>query len=103
VETLYAEPGPPGRLSRTVLQLSVRRTTHEDLTDLAEARYLANTWPLEYKHRWPRDSLGYRPVFEFAANCVATGSATCSRSTRWQAGARGGSNRRSIADECSKM
>jgi transposase InsO family protein len=74
VETLYIEPGSPwengyaesfhGRLRDELL-------AREEFADLAEARALATAWRLEYNHRRPHSSLGYRTPAEFSAGCAA--------------------------------
>ena len=76
---LFIEPGSPwqnayiesfnGKLSDELLNL-------DEFTNLAEARYLAETWRNEYNQIRPHSSLGYRTPVEFAATCAASGSAS---------------------------
>jgi transposase InsO family protein len=74
VETLYVKPGPPwenGYVESFHSRLRDELTNREEFTNLAEARYLADAWRLEYNHRRPHSSLGYRTPAEFAAGCAA--------------------------------
>ena len=74
VETLYVEPGSPwenGYAESFHSRLRDELTNREEFTSLAEARYLADAWRLEYNHRRPHSSLGYQTPAEFAAGCAA--------------------------------
>jgi putative transposase len=74
VETLYVEPGSPwenGYVESFHSRLRDELTNGEDFANLAEAKYLAEAWRLEYNHRRPHSSLGYRTPAEFAAGCAA--------------------------------
>lgn len=79
VETLYVEPGSPwenGYAESFHSRLRDELTDREEFTSLAEAKHLSDAWRLEYNHRRPHSSLGYRTPAEFAAGCAAAGSAT---------------------------
>jgi transposase InsO family protein len=79
VETLYIEPGSPwenGYAESFNSRLRDELTNREEFTSQAEAKHLADAWRLEYNHRRPHSSLGYRTPAEFAAGCAAAGSAT---------------------------
>ena len=72
VETLYVEPGSPwenGYAESFHSRLRDELTDREEFTSLAEAKHLADAWRLEYNHRRPHSSLGYRTPAEFAAGC----------------------------------
>jgi len=74
VETLYVEPGSPwenGYVESFHSRLRDELTDREEFTSLAEAKHLADAWRLEYNHRRPHSSLGYRTPAEFAAGCAA--------------------------------
>jgi transposase InsO family protein len=74
VETLYVEPGSPwenGYAESFHSRLRDELTKREEFTNLAEARYMADAWRLEYNHRRPHSSLGYQTPAEFAAGCAA--------------------------------
>jgi putative transposase len=74
VEALYVEPGSPwenGYAESFHSRLRDELTNREEFTNLAEARYMADDWRLEYNHRRPHSSLGYQTPAEFAAGCAA--------------------------------
>jgi putative transposase len=74
VETLYIEPGSPwenGYAESFHSRLRDELLAREEFADLAEARALGTAWRLEYNHRRPHSSLGYRTPAEFAAGCAA--------------------------------
>lgn len=74
VETLYVEPGSPwenGYAESFHSRLRDELLNCEEFTNLVEARHLADRWRLEYNHRRPHSSLGYRTPAEFAAGCAA--------------------------------
>ena len=74
VEALYVEPGSPwenGYAESFHSRLRDELTKREEFTNLAEARYMADAWRLEYNHRRPHSSLGYQTPAEFAAGCAA--------------------------------
>ena len=76
--TLFNKPGSPwqnayvesfdGKLSDDLLNL-------EELTSLAEAKHLAETWRNENHQLRPHRSLGSRTPAEFPATCAASGHA----------------------------
>ena len=79
VETLYVEPGSPwenGYAESFHSRLRDELTNREEFTNLAEAKHLAEAWRLEYNHRRPHSSLGYRTPAEYAADCAASVRAT---------------------------
>ena len=81
VDTLYVAPGSPwenGYAESFHSRLRDELTDREDFANLAEAKFLADAWRLEYNHRRPHSSLGYRTPVEFAAGCAASGFATLS-------------------------
>ena len=74
VEALYIEPGSPwenGYAESFHSRLRDELLNGEEFTTLAEARALSTAWRLEYNHRRPHSSLGYRTPAEFAAGCAA--------------------------------
>ena len=74
VETLYIEPGSPwenGYAESFHSRLRDELLGREEFASLAEARALGTAWHLEYNHRRPHSSLGYRTPAEFAAGCAA--------------------------------
>jgi transposase InsO family protein len=61
VETLYVEPGLPwenGYAESFHSRLRDELTNREEFTNLAEARYMADAWQLEYNHRRAAQFLG---------------------------------------------
>ncbi len=81
VETLYVEPGSPwenGYVESFHSRLRDELTNREEIHNLAEAKYLTDAWRLDYNHRRPHSSLGYRTPAEFAAGWAASGFATLS-------------------------
>lgn len=79
VGPLYIEPGSPwengyaesfqGRFRDELLDREV-------FYSVKEAKVLADNWRLEYNHHRPHSSLGYRTPAQFAAECIASASAT---------------------------
>jgi putative transposase len=79
VGALYIEPGSPwengyaesfhGRFRDELLDREV-------FYSVREARVLAERWRLEYNHQRPHSSLGYKTPAQFAAECIASASAT---------------------------
>ena len=75
VNTLYIDPGAPwqngfaesfhGRLRDELLDAEL-------FTCLKEAKMLSTQWRLDYNHRRPHSSLGYRTPAEFAASLAQT-------------------------------
>jgi transposase InsO family protein len=71
VKTLYIEPGAPwenGYAESFHSRLRDELLDRELFTSLAEARHLGTQWRLEYNHRRPHSSLGYRTPAAFAAS-----------------------------------
>ncbi len=74
VEALYIKPGSPwenGYAESFHSRLRDELLNREEFANLAEARALGTAWRLEYNHRRPHSSLGYRTPAEFAAGCAA--------------------------------
>ena len=74
VEALYIEPGSPwenGYAESFHSRLRDELLNREEFANLTEARALGTAWRLEYNHRRPHSSLGYRTPAEFAAGCAA--------------------------------
>jgi putative transposase len=79
VETLYIEPGCPwqngyiesfnGKLRNEVLDMEIFHS-------LNEAKVLVENWRLEYNNHRPHSSLDDMTPAEFAAECIASASAT---------------------------
>ena len=79
VETLYIEPGAPWENAYAESfhsRLRDELLNREEFMSLQEAKTLGTAWRLEYNHRRPHSSLGYRTPAEFAANCSEPCSAT---------------------------
>jgi putative transposase len=71
---LYIEPGSPwenGYAESFHSRLRDELLAREEFANLADARALGTAWRLEYNHRRPHSSLGYRTPAEFAAGCAA--------------------------------
>lgn len=64
VETRYVEPGSPCENGNAESHRRLRDelTNRETFTNLAEAKYLADAWRLEYNQRRTYSSLGYRDL-----------------------------------------
>ena len=82
--TLYIAPGAPwenGYAESFHSRLRDELLNVEEFASVAEAKVLAEHWQLEYNHRRPHSSLGYRTPAEFAAACrkcrCATLRGTC--------------------------
>ena len=69
-------PGKP--VENGFIESSKSRLRDELFTSLAEARYLLEQWRGEYKQGRMHSRLGYRSPAEFAAGCMASGSASLS-------------------------
>jgi putative transposase len=75
VQTLYIEPGAPWENGYAE---SFHGRLRDELLDaelfgcLAEAKMLSTQWRLEYNHRRPHSSLGYRAPAAFAASLAQT-------------------------------
>lgn len=71
IGTLYIEPGSPwenGYAESFHSRLRDELLAREIFETVAEARTLATQWRLEYHHRRPHSSLGYRTPAAFAAS-----------------------------------
>ena len=82
--TLYIAPGAPwenGYAESFHSRLRDELLNVEEFASVAEAKVFAERWRLEYNHRRPHSSLGYRTPAEFAAACRKCRSATL-RGTR---------------------
>jgi transposase InsO family protein len=78
-KSLYIEPGSPwqnGYAESFHARLRDELLNAEIFTTVAEARALATSWRLDYNHRRPHSSLGYRTPAEFAASLSVASVAT---------------------------
>lgn len=79
VGTLYIEPGCPWENGYVE---SFHGRFRDDFLDrelfysVKEAKVLVENWRLEYNHHRPHSSLGYKTPARFAAECIASASAT---------------------------
>ncbi len=74
VGTLYIEPGSPwenGYAESFNSKLRDELLDRELLTSLKEAKVVCEDYRLDYNHRRPHSSLGYRTPAEFAASCAS--------------------------------
>ena len=78
VDTFRGSPWENGYVESFHSRLRDELTNREEFHNLAEAKHLADAWRLDYNHRRPHSSLGYRTPAEFAAGCAASGFATLS-------------------------
>jgi transposase InsO family protein len=77
--TLYIAPGAPwenGYAESFHSRLRDELLNVEDFVSVAEAKVFAERWQVDYNHRRPHSSLGYRTPAEFAAACRKCRSAT---------------------------
>ena len=77
--TLYIAPGAPwenGYAESFHSRLRDELLNVEEFASVAEAKVFAERWRLEYNHRRPHSSLGYRTPAVFAAACRKCRSAT---------------------------
>ena len=79
VGPLYIEPGRPWENGYAE---SFQGRFRDELLDrevfhgVREAKVLAEQWRLEYNHERPHSRLGYKTPAQFAAECIASASAT---------------------------
>jgi len=79
VGPLYIEPGSPWENGYAE---SFQGKFRDELLDrelfysVREAKVLAENWRLEYNHHRPHSSLSYKTPAQFAAECIASASAT---------------------------
>ena len=81
-KTLYIAPGSPweNAYSETFnSRLRDELLDREVFETLKEAKVIVEDHRLEYNHRRPHSSLGYRTPAEFAAACVGPGVASLTR------------------------
>jgi len=79
VETLYIEPGSPwenGYIESFHSRFRDELLNREVFYSVKEAKVLAEDWRLEYNHHRPHSSLDYKTPAAFAAECIASASAT---------------------------
>ena len=79
VATLYIEPGSPwenGYIESFNGRFRDEFLDREVFYSVKEAKVLAESWRLEYNDHRPHSSLGYRTPGQFAAECIASVSAT---------------------------
>ena len=79
VRPLYIQPGSPwenGYVESFNSRFSDELLDREMFYTVREARSLGTSWRLDYNHRRPHSSLGYRTPAEFAASCSEPCSAT---------------------------
>ncbi len=83
VRPLYIAPGSPwenGYVESFHSRFSDELLDREMFYTVREARSLGTSWRLDYNHRRPHSSLGYRTPAEFAASCSEPCSATLRKS-----------------------
>jgi transposase InsO family protein len=74
--TLYIAPWENGYAESFHSRLPDELLNVEEFASVAEAKVFAERWQLDYNHRRPHSSLGYRTPAEFAAACRKCRSAT---------------------------
>jgi transposase InsO family protein len=78
-KTAYIAPGSPwenGYAESFNARLRDELLNAESFGNLAEAKAMAERWQLDYNHRRPHSSLGYRTPAKFASECRKSRSAT---------------------------
>ncbi len=79
VGTLYIEPGSPwenGYIESFHSRFRDELLDRELFYSVKESKVLAERWRLEYNHHRPHSSLDYKTPAAFAAECIASASAT---------------------------
>lgn len=79
VGPLYIEPGRPwenGYAESFQGRFRDELLNREVFHGVREAKVLAEHWRLEYNHHRPHSRLGYKTPAQFAAECIASASAT---------------------------
>jgi putative transposase len=79
VGPLYIEPGSPwenGYIESFHGRFRDELLDRELFSSVREAKVLAEQWRLDYNHHRPHSSLGYKTPAQFAAECIASASAT---------------------------